>query len=225
LDLDQKTTVMCLLNGVPVETVQAEAFNLPELREELGIPEGHLIVGTVAVFSRQKRLHDWLETARRVAGQRRDVTFVLAGYGPEEQALKDTVHALELDDRVRMPGFRPDGRRLLALLDIYLMTSEYEGLPMALLEAMALSKPVVATAVGGIPEVVQHGREGFLTAVAAVDELAQHTVRLLDSPELRSEMGERGARQVETGFHIKSRIKAVENIYLKTLGCSGKSAR
>jgi glycosyltransferase involved in cell wall biosynthesis len=217
LGLDRRTRVNKLLNGVPVEGVRAEARDLDGLRQELGIPEGHLVVGTVAVFSRQKRLEDWLETARRVAGQREDVTLLLVGYGPEEEALRARVAAMGLGGRVRMPGFRPDGRRVLGLVDVYLMSSEYEGLPMALLEAMALSKPVVATGVGGIPEVVKHGREGFLVPVAAVEELAWHTIRLLDDQTVRLEMGRRGAQKVEDEFHLKTRVQLVEDAYLELL--------
>jgi glycosyltransferase involved in cell wall biosynthesis len=217
LNLDRKTRVITLLNGVPVEAVRAEARDLDVLRRELAIPEGHLVVGTVAVLSRQKRLQDWLEAARRIAAEREDVTFLLVGSGPEEGALQTRAEALGLAGRLRMPGFRPDGRRVLGLVDVYLMSSEYEGLPMALLEAMALGKPVVATAVGGIPEVVQKGQEGFLSPVGAVDNLARHALRLLDDATLRQEIGQRGASKVEHSFHLKDRIRFVEEHYLEAL--------
>jgi glycosyltransferase involved in cell wall biosynthesis len=217
LGLDRKTRVLTLLNGVPVERVRAEARDLHTLRREFAIPEGHLVVGTVAVLSRQKRLHDWLEVARRIASEREDVTFLLVGSGSEKETLKARAKALGLTDRLRMPGFRPDGRRVLGLLDVYLMSSEFEGLPVALLEAMALAKPVVATAVGGIPEVVQSGREGFLAPVGAVEELAGHTSRLLSDPVLRSTMGQCGARKTEEEFHLKTRVRFVEDLYRETL--------
>jgi glycosyltransferase involved in cell wall biosynthesis len=146
------------------------------------------------------------------------VTFVLAGSGPEEAALKARAKALGLTDRVRLPGFRPDGRRVLGLLDVYLMSSEFEGLPIALLEAMALAKPVVATAVGGVPEAVQDGAEGFLAPAGAVDDLTLHLIHLLDDPALRLEMGRRGARRIEEKFHIKARVQLVENAYMEILG-------
>jgi glycosyltransferase involved in cell wall biosynthesis len=216
--LEEKTTVITLLNGVPVDRVRSEVHHLDELRRELDIPADHLIVGTVAVFTQQKRLQDWLEVARQIAEQRTDVTFLLVGYGPEEALLKARVEALGLSERVKMPGFRADGRRALGLVDVYLMSSEYEGLPIALLEAMALAKPIVATSVGGIPEVVEDGRQGFLAPVQAVDALAAHTARLLDNPELRVKMGCNGASRIEQGFHLKTRVRSVENQYLEKLG-------
>jgi glycosyltransferase involved in cell wall biosynthesis len=222
--LGKKTRVMTLLNGVPVEQVRAEAGNVNGLREEFGIPANHLVVGTVAVFRRQKRLQDWLEVASRIAKQQKNVTFLLVGHGPEESMLRSRIRELDIEDRVVMPGFRPDGRRVMALMDVFLMTSEFEGLPMALLEAMALRKPVVATAVGGIPEVVNSGDEGFLTPVGAVDELAECTTNLLNDHQLRRRMGERGAAKVEEKFHIKHRVKFIEALYLEVLAKRGRQA-
>ncbi|KAA0231861.1 glycosyltransferase [candidate division KSB1 bacterium] len=215
--LEKKTTVKTLLNGVPVEQVRAEAGNVNGLREEFGIPKNNLVVGTVAVFRRQKRLQDWLEVASRIVQQQGNVTFLLVGHGPEEAMLRSKISELGIEDRVVMPGFRRDGRRVMALMDVFLMTSEFEGLPMALLEAMALAKPVVATSVGGIPELVKNGDEGFLTLVGAVDELAGYATKLLGDPQLRLRMGERGAVKVEENFHIKHRVKFIEALYWEVL--------
>jgi L-malate glycosyltransferase len=217
LGLDRKTGVLTLPNGVPVEKVREEARDVGGLRRELGIPPGHLVVGTVAVFRQQKRLEDWLEVAVRVARKRSDVTFLLVGHGPEEAKLRKKVEDLDLADRVRMPGFRPDGRRILQLLDVFLMTSQYEGLPIALLEAMALRKPVAATTVGGIPEAVTHGREGLLASVGSIDELASLVVRLIDDPRLRMEMGQRGGCRVEKEFRVEDRVRFVEDLYRQVL--------
>lgn len=216
-DLGRKTKVKTLLNGVPVEQVRTEASNINGLRKEFGIPQNHFVVGTVAVFRRQKRLLDWLEVASRIAKLQKNVTFLLVGHGQEEAMLRSKIRELRIEDRVMMPGFRPDGRRVMTLMDVFLMTSEFEGLPMALLEAMALAKPVVATSVGGIPEVVKNGDEGFLTLVGAVDELAGYATKLLGDPQLRQRMGERGAAKVEEKFHLKHRVKFIEELYLEIL--------
>jgi glycosyltransferase involved in cell wall biosynthesis len=215
--LGRKTRVATLLNGIPVEQVRAEADNINGLREDFGISDNHLVVGTVAVFRRQKRLQDWLEVANQIIKKQKNITFLLVGHGPEESMLRSRIRELKIEDRVVLPGFRPDGRRAMALMDIFLMTSEHEGLPIALLEAMALGKPVVATAVGGIPEVVKNGEQGFLTPVEAVDELAGYTAKLLGDPQLRRRMGERGAATMEEKFHIKHRVKFIEELYLEVL--------
>jgi glycosyltransferase involved in cell wall biosynthesis len=215
--LHRKTRVVTVRNGIPVEQIRAEATSLDSLRAELGIPERSLVVGTVAVFRQQKRLEDWLEVAARIAGERENVTFLLVGHGPEDAVLKARVEELGLEDRVFMPGFRADGRRVLGLMDVYLMTSIHEGLPIALLEAMALAKPVVSTAVGGIPEVVEEGKEGFLTEVGEIRGLATAVLRLLDSAALRREVGQRGAQKVERQYHIRHRVGFIEDIYRELL--------
>jgi glycosyltransferase involved in cell wall biosynthesis len=215
--LGRKTCVTTLLNGVPVEQVRAEGGNVNGLREEFGIPANHLVVGTVAVFRRQKRLQDWLEVASLVTKQQKNVTFLLVGHGPDESMLRSRIRELMIEDHVVMPGFRPDGRRVMALMDIFLMTSEHEGLPIALLEAMVLGKPVVATSVGGIPEVVKHGEEGLLTSMGAVGELAKFVFKLIGDSHLRLRMGQLGSRKVEQNFHLKDRVKFIEKLYLEIL--------
>jgi glycosyltransferase involved in cell wall biosynthesis len=217
LGLNRKTRLVTLLNGVPVEQVRAEASQQNGLRAELDIPEHHLIVGTVAVFRRQKRLQDWLDVAAQIAGRREDVTFLLVGDGPEAATIKAKIQMLGLTNRVRLPGFRPDGRRLMGLMDVYLMTSEFEGLPIALLEAMALGKPVVSTAVGGIPELVRPAGEGFLTSVGNINNLTRYTLQLLNDPQRRQQMGQQGAYRVETEFHLRHRVRMIESIYLEVL--------
>jgi glycosyltransferase involved in cell wall biosynthesis len=158
-----------------------------------------------------------LEVASRVAAERQNVTFLLVGDGPEGPALRAAVQSLGLAERVRQPGFRADGRRLMGLMDVYLISSNHEGLPIALLEAMALGLPVVSTAVGGIPEALEHGREGFLARVGATEELARYTKILLDDPLLRQQMGEHARDRIEREFHVRHRVRAMETLYSEIL--------
>jgi glycosyltransferase involved in cell wall biosynthesis len=110
-------------------------------------------------------------------------------------------------------------------MDVYLMCSEFEGLPIALLEAMALAKPIVATAVGGIPEVVQNGQEGFLTPVGAIDTLADHSLNLLADCQRRQQMGQRGAQKVAEDFHWQDRVHFTEQLYLEILQAQDNGVR
>jgi Glycosyltransferase len=208
-----RTRVMTLLNGVPVEQVRAEAAQGRDVRRELNIPDDHLVVGTVAVLRSQKRLIDWLQVAARVASRRPDVTFLLVGGGPLEADIRAQVESLGLSARVRMPGFRPDGRRLMSAMDVFLMTSEFEGLPIALLEAMTLAKPVVSTRVGGIPEVLTAGSAGLLAGIGAVEELSACVLNLLNDAGLRARMGAAGAARIEADYHVQRRVRAIESVY------------
>jgi glycosyltransferase involved in cell wall biosynthesis len=211
-------SITTVQNGVPVKLVKTEAVGLDRLREELGISTKNRIVGTVAVFRKQKRLDSWLEVAKKVLDRSRDVTFLLAGHGPEAASLREAVQKFGLERSVIMPGFRPDGRRLIGLLDVFLMTSAYEGLPIALLEAMALGKAIVATDVGGIPEAIGNGVEGFLAHTGDIELLSKHVCSLLENDTLRYEMGRRAAEKAEKDFDLKNRIHQVEDIYLEVLG-------
>jgi glycosyltransferase involved in cell wall biosynthesis len=202
-----------LLNGVPVEQVRSEAIGLEELRDEMAIPPEHCVVGTVAVFRTQKRLGDWLAVAAQVVRQEENVTFLLIGDGPEMPMVRATIHKLGLEERVRLPGFRADGRRFVGLMDLFLITSQFEGLPIAMLEAMALGKPVVATAVGGIPEVITDGQEGLLAPLGSIEQLAEQVTTLIADPELRKTMGQRAAAKIESSYHIKQRVQAIEQVY------------
>ena len=215
--LRQRTRVLTLLNGVPVEQIRAEGAAGRELRAALSIPAHHLVVGTVAVFRSQKRLADWLQVAALVAARRRDVTFLLVGGGPLEAQIRRQIDAMGLSDRIRATGFRPDGRGLMGGMDVYLMTSEFEGLPVALLEAMSLGKPVVSTRVGGIPEVLESGAAGLLAPVGAIAELAEHVGRLLEDADLRARMGRAGAARIESAYHVRHRVEAIETLYREVL--------
>jgi L-malate glycosyltransferase len=214
----RRARVVTVPNGVPVESVRSEAALEGAARAELNIPNENLVVGTVAVFRSQKRLDDWLQVAARVAARRRDVTFLLVGGGPLEAVIQTQIAALGLTHCVRTPGFRADGRRLMSLMDVYLMTSEFEGLPIALLEAMTLGKPIVSTAVGGIPEVLKTGTAGLLTPVGAIGELSDCVLRLLEDPLLRERMGRVGAARIESEYDAKCRVQAIESLYHEVLG-------
>lgn len=205
--------VRTLPNGVPVEAIRQEARDLDDLRRELDLPEGSLVVGAVAVFRRQKRLLDWLAVAERVASMHENVLFLLAGEGPELPSVRTRIRELGLEQRVRLPGFRADGRRLMGLVDVYLMTSAYEGLPLAMLEAMALAKPVVSTRVGGVPEVVVPGKHGFLAPVGDIDLLAAQVNAILRNSAAAREMGQNGALEVEKRFHTRERVRIIQSTY------------
>ena len=213
--LDQHTDVHTLLNGVPIESLQATPCDLDQLRIELDLPEGRPVVGAVSVFRPQKRLPDWLAVAARVAAAHEDALFLLVGDGPDMPMIRRLVHEYGLGDRVRLPGFRNDGRKLSHLFDIFLMTSEYEGLPLAMLEAMALAKPVVATAVGGIPEVVTSGREGLLAPVGGIKAMAAMINALLTNQDAAAEMGSRGSDLVAKRYHTRDRVREMERSYLQ----------
>lgn len=211
--LDRKAPVEVMPNRVPVAAIREEGSRGAAVRRELGIPADAVVVGAVAVLRVQKRLSDWLAVAARVCAQSEKARFLLAGDGPEMGTVRAEVARLGLEGRVLLPGFRPDGRAVIGALDLFLMTSEFEGLPIALLEALALGKPVVATAVGGVPEVVTEGQEGFLLPIGDVASIASRVLHLVEDAALRATMGEAAAATARTRFDLGANIRRIEEIY------------
>ena len=210
---DSSTPVVVVPNGVDVERFDPDRVDGEAVRRELGIPADAPVVGTVAGLRIQKGLHDWLAVAQAVLARRPDTRFLLVGDGPLCEELQTAAEARGLDRAVAFPGLRDDVRPYLAATDVYLMTSIYEGLPVALLEAMAMRRPVVATPVGGIPEVVRDGENGRLVAVGDVEAAAGATLDLLGDRRRAAGLGAAARRTVTERFSASAMVRRVESIY------------
>src|SRR5690606_14324138 len=138
---------------------------------------------------------------------------VLIGDGPEREALVEEVAQLQLADRVFFAGFRDKVPAWLAAIDVLVMPSRWEGLPMALLEAMALGKPVVAHEVGGIPDVVRDGQEGLLVPPHHPQKMMQALEKLLGDAVLREQMGSRALARVRANYSAEALARAYEKLY------------
>jgi glycosyltransferase involved in cell wall biosynthesis len=208
-----------LLNGVNTGSFDPMLFNRTAVRLQLGLPAEAPIMGTVAVFRQQKRLDDWLLLAEAVWQLLPEAHFVILGDGPCQAALQEQVRRQDMKKQVHFPGRLPDVRPWLAAMDVYVMTSAFEGLPIALLEAMSMTLPVAATAAGGIPEVVRDGKEGFLVPVGQAQRLLEPIVQLLQNPHVRTAMGKAARQRVEEAFSVKRMVRELEHIYEQV--CNG----
>jgi glycosyltransferase involved in cell wall biosynthesis len=165
-----------------------------EIRRELKIPNHHLVVGHISSFSREKR-HDLVLKAFAAAREEEPrYLLVLVGDGAERAASEALARDLGFGDEVRWLGWRKDVPRLLKAIDITINASDREGSCNAILESMAMGVPVVATRVGGTPEILDGGRAGILVAPDDSDALAQALLRLAQNPEQRLNLGEVGRR-------------------------------
>jgi len=176
-------------------------------------------IGFVGRLSPEKAPLDFVRTARRVSEKAPDCEFFVAGEGPERPAMEALAASLQVADRIRFLGHL-DEERLRALysrLDLLLLTSRTEGLPMVILEALAMSLPVVATRVGGVGEIVHHGVHGLLAEPGDVDGLATCVLRLVESEAMRESFGAEGRKRVETRFSVPARIAAIESLYRSLL--------
>jgi glycosyltransferase involved in cell wall biosynthesis len=185
-----------------------------KLRNGLSISKKARIVGTVGKLSSpQKNIPLFLRSAKIVAGRLSDVRFVVVGGGRLLNLMKNLSSDLGISEKVHFTGEREDIPEILDALDVFVLSSYKEGLPNVIMEAMAAAKPVVATSVGGVPELVVDGVTGFLVPSNDEEKLSQAVIRLLTNPEMSKEMGEEGRRRVSEFFSADRMIKEIESLY------------
>jgi glycosyltransferase involved in cell wall biosynthesis len=182
------------------------------VRQELGIPVGAPVIGTVANLKPHKGLSYLLRAATIIRDSLPNARFVIVGQGPLERELKSAAHDLDLDDAVIFTGFRDDVGRIVSVFDLFVLPSLHEGLSLALIEAMLLGKPAVVTSVGGLPEVVRDGEDGFIVPSADPEALARQIILLLGDPTLIESFGLQARKRAEL-FQIGSAIERIEGVY------------
>jgi glycosyltransferase involved in cell wall biosynthesis len=207
--------VETLYHGIDVSAVVSEGRR-DGVREDLGIPQGAPVVVTVANFRALKGHRYLLRAAPRVLRTIPEARFVLVGQGPLLEQSQHEAARLGIESRVFFTGFREDVPRLVAAADLFVLPSRHEGLSIALLEAMALGKPAVVTDAGGLPEVVQHGKQGLVVPAKDSGALAEEIVTLLNDLPLRQRLGE-AARERAGEFDIRNAVRRMEEVYEELL--------
>ena len=182
------------------------------VRDELGIASDAPVVGVVANFTPQKAHRFVLDAVASVRAVLPDVRLVLVGNGPLEGDIRRYASERGLDDTVVFAGYRTDAPRIASAFDVFALSSMQEGLSIALIEGMANGIPAVVTDVGGLPEVVRSGREGFVVARQNPSEMASALTRLLRDVSLRRGMGE-AARVRARDFDIRRTVDRTEDVY------------
>jgi glycosyltransferase involved in cell wall biosynthesis len=212
-------------SGIDLAAVRADgAAAAPDLRAWLGLPADAEVVGTVASLAPHKNHALLLEAAARVCVARPGVHFVWLGEGGERAALERRRDALGLVGRVHLAGFREDARALMRQFSLFCLSSHLEGLCTSLLDALALSVPVVATAVGGVPEVIVDDRTGRLVPTLAADALADALLAALSDAGARARWVAGGRAHVE-GFAIARTADRTLATYAAVLGADGGDSR
>ncbi len=207
--------VETLHHGLDLAAIDAWA-GADGVRAEFGLPTDAPLVGAVGNFKPGKGQEHLLRAAAMVRSEVPEARFLLVGLGPREEELRREASRLGLDGIVIFAGLRDDAPRIAAALDVYVQPSEVEGLPIALLEAMALGRPVVATSVGGTPEVIRHPDQGVLVPSRDPHAIASSVLELLHDPARRSRMGERAAERARE-FDIRTAVRRMEAVYEELL--------
>lgn len=205
---EQKVAVMYC--GIPLDVSPGQTG---DQRKRLGLSEGDLVIGCVARLDPIKGLDNLLTAIPGILRHCPRARFVIVGDGPERGKLERMRGELGIGHALIFAGYREDPGDIIACCDICVQPSLSEGLPTSILEYMRAGRPVVATAVGGIPEVVVDQQSGFLVRPDDQEALSDRLVRLTMNPASRAQMGERGREIVRSRFDIRRVVRDYDMLY------------
>jgi glycosyltransferase involved in cell wall biosynthesis len=184
-----------------------------EVRAELGVPADAFVVGSITRFSEEKRPQLFIDMARVLAASHPRLRFVVFGNGVKLEEMRAYVASAGLGGVVRLPGLTDNAWRSLAAMDVFVLTSRFEGLPNVLVEAQASGLPIVCTGVGGMVETFVEGETGYSVPAATPEALADAVARLADDPALRARMSDRAFRHARAAFGIETMLDQTARAY------------
>lgn len=204
--------IRTILNGIDIEKFQKE-INIKNKKRELGIKEGGLVIGIVARLEPIKDHLTLLDAFNRISKKIPEVVLVVVGDGSLRESLKNRIEKLKIGDKVYFLGVRNDISEIIRIFDIFVLSSLSEGLSLSLLEAMAVGLPVVATDVGGNPEVIVDGITGLLVPPNDPESMAKAIIEILSNEKLSREMGLAGRKKIEEKFSLERMTLEYIDIY------------
>jgi glycosyltransferase involved in cell wall biosynthesis len=207
------------------ERVAPELNGRAETRRYLGISGDRFAVGWIGRMTAVKRTDDVLIAFKRLRDSGIDAVLCMVGDGPDRVLLERRARELGVTRDMLFLGYQEDVAPFYAAFDALVLPSENEGTPVSVIEALAAELPVVATRVGGVPDVVTDGEDGFLVEAGATDDLAERLGRLARDPELRSRMGKKGRERVLPRYAVERLVDDVDELYRSLLSAAGLRRR
>ncbi|MBI5562253.1 MAG: glycosyltransferase family 4 protein [Deltaproteobacteria bacterium] len=204
--------VVCVPTGVDLKRFDPDSTQ-NTLRDELGVGRDTLVVGVVAILRRKKGHHVLLDAMPRIIEAVPDCVFVFAGDGAQKENIEARIRELGVGERVRLLGLRPDVPTVLKGIDLFVLPTLQEALGTSILEASAMKKAVVASAVGGVPEVVREGATGLLVPPEDPAALADAITKLLLDRDALRRMGEAGRAMVEAEYSTDKMAERLFALY------------
>ena len=205
-------------NGIPSPANGAVA----DVRAELGIEPGAPVLGVVCELRAQKALEVLFEAAALLLPEFPGLKVLVAGDGPERARLEEAARRLGVGDTVLFLGIRRDVPAVLAAVDVAVLSSDYEGSPLSVMEYMAAAKPVVSTRVGGVPELLAEDVHGLLVQPRDPEALAEAVARLLRDPALAKRLGAEGRQRQQREFSLEAMVHRIEDLYEELWLASGR---
>ncbi len=201
-----KNKIVHIPNGV---ALPSSALPRTEARKKLDISNDAFVIGTIAELHKNKGLSYLIEAAEKIS----NAMFVVIGEGEERKRLALAIAAHHLENRFILKGYLPDAHRYIRAFDVFVLPSVKEGLPYVLLEAGAAEVPMVATNIGGIPDLVEHEKTGLLVPPKDPSALAQALARLQSDASLRSSLFSALKQKIETLFSLNLTLKKTKKLY------------
>ena len=208
--------VSCIHNGIDLAAVRVTTSR-EALRRKWQIPEDAVVIGTVGRLVPVKGHAILLDATRILQASIGNVALVLVGDGPLRKDLEANAKRLGLEKSVIFAGQQDQSYDFMNMMDVFVLPSLHEGIPMVVLEALALQRPVVATRVGGIPEVIEHGQTGFLAEPSDASSLARLLQRLVEDLPMAVSIGKAGRTRVEEKFTARTMAGKTAELYEQVL--------
>jgi glycosyltransferase involved in cell wall biosynthesis len=207
------------------ERVAPEEDGRGESRRYLGIPGDRFAVGWIGRMTAVKRTDDVLIAFKSLRDSGVDAVLCMVGDGPDRLPLEQRAQELGVARDTVFLGYQEDVAPFYAAFDVLVLPSGNEGTPVTVIEALAAERPVVATRVGGVPDVVRDGEDGFLVEAGATEDLADRLGRLARDPALRARMGKKGRERVLPRYAVKRLVDDVDELYRSLLSAGGVRRR
>jgi glycosyltransferase involved in cell wall biosynthesis len=209
--------------GIDLAHRVANGAERAEFRRLFGIPDDRFVVGWIGRMTQIKRIGDVLAAFRGLLDRGVDATLCLVGDGPDREEAEVWARELGIARQTLFVGYQRDVAPYYSLFDTFLLTSANEGTPVVAIESLAAQRPVVSTRVGGVPDVVDDGEDGFLVEVGDADGLAERLERLARDPDLRQRFGETGRERVLPRYAVPRLVDDVDALYRELLTEEGIS--
>lgn len=208
-------------NGIDVERYSSSPYSREQERAALGVSDDTMLVVGAGRLVAQKNFALFLQVVAETVRKGLSMEFAIAGVGPEDDVLKQRARELRIEGRVRFLGYVEDVRKVLSAADVFMLTSDFEGTPIVVMEAMAQGLPVIASRVDGTTELVDDAQDGLLVEAGDCAGFVSALARMAEDSELRTGLGERASSKAGESFSGEAMVRSVELVYWDALERAG----